>query len=157
MSARITPEGRKLYAFGPFRIDPDKELLLREGKTVPLTPKTFQILLVLVRNSKEIVTKDDLMKTVWPGTFVEEGNVSRNIFMLRKALGETEQERYIVTVPAAEAGLVLAKMKGAGVPCMRIGTTGGDAIAISGEAQVTVEALKAGFERWLPAYMNGAA
>ena len=106
MSARITPEGRKLYTFGPFRIDPDKEMLLREGKPVPLTPKTFQILLVLVRNSKEVVTKDDLMKTVWPGTFVEEANVSRNIFMLRKALGETEQERYIVTVPGQGYRLV---------------------------------------------------
>ena len=68
-----------------------------------------------------------------------------------------DQARYIVTVPAAEAGLVLAKMKGAGVPCMRIGTTGGDAIAIAGETPVSVAALKAGFERWLPAYMNGAA
>jgi phosphoribosylformylglycinamidine synthase len=68
-----------------------------------------------------------------------------------------DQARYIVTVPAAEAGLVLAKMKGAGVPCIRIGTTGGDAIAISGEAPVSVDALKTGFERWLPAYMNGAA
>ncbi len=67
---------------------------------VPLTPKTFQILLVLVRHGQEIVTKDDLMKTVWPDTFVEEANLSRNIFMLRKALGETAQDhRYIVTVP----------------------------------------------------------
>ncbi len=67
---------------------------------VPLTPKTFQILLVLVRHGKEVVTKDDLMKTVWPDTFVEEANLSRNIFMLRKALGETAQDhRYIVTVP----------------------------------------------------------
>ncbi len=91
---------RELYEFGPFRVDPEKETLLRAGETVPLTPKTFQILLVLVRNSKEVVTKDDLMKTVWPDTFVEEANLSRNIFMLRKALGETAQDhRYIVTVP----------------------------------------------------------
>ena len=70
------------------------------GEPVPLTPKTFQILLVLVRHSKEVVTKDDLMKTVWPDTFVEEANLSRNIFMLRKALGETAQDhQYIVTVP----------------------------------------------------------
>ena len=55
-----------------------------------------------------------------------------------------DQARYIVTVPAAEAGLVLAKMKGAGVPCARIGTTGGDAIAVAGEAAVSVDALKAG-------------
>src|SRR6266702_6537162 len=91
---------RELYEFGPFRVDPEKELLLRAGDQVPLTPKTFQILLVLVRHSKEVITKDDLMKTVWPDTFVEEANLSRNIFMLRKALGETAQDHlYVVTVP----------------------------------------------------------
>src|SRR4029077_11677424 len=67
-----------------------------------------------------------------------------------------DQARYIVTVREEEAGLVLAKMKGAGVPCIRIGTTGGDAIALAGEAVVSVASLKAGFERWLPAYMSGA-
>jgi hypothetical protein len=61
-----------------------------------------------------------------------------------------------VTVREEEAGLVLAKMKGAGVPCIRIGTTGGDTIALAGEAVVSVASLKAGFERWLPAYMSGA-
>jgi eukaryotic-like serine/threonine-protein kinase len=90
----------ELYEFGPFRVDPARETLLKAGVAVPLTPKTFQILLVLVRHGKEIVTKDDLMKTVWPDTFVEEANLSRNIFMLRKALGESAQDhRYIVTVP----------------------------------------------------------
>jgi phosphoribosylformylglycinamidine synthase len=68
-----------------------------------------------------------------------------------------DQARYIVTVPAEEAGRVLAKMRGAGVPCARIGTTGGDAIAIAGESQMTVAALKTGFEAWFPAYMNGAS
>jgi phosphoribosylformylglycinamidine synthase subunit PurL len=62
-----------------------------------------------------------------------------------------------VTVPAEQTGLVLAKMKGAGVPCARIGTTGGDAIAVAGEASVSIEALNTAFERWLPAYMNGEA
>lgn len=91
---------KQLYEFGPFRLDPEKEILLREGQPVPLTPKTFQILLVLVRHSSEIVAKDDLLKMVWPDTFVEEANLSRNVFMLRKALGETPQDhRYIVTVP----------------------------------------------------------
>ena len=68
-----------------------------------------------------------------------------------------DQARYIVTVPAAEAGLVLAKMKGAGVPCVRIGTTGGDAVAVAGETPVSIAALKTGFESWFPAYMNGKA
>jgi DNA-binding winged helix-turn-helix (wHTH) protein/tetratricopeptide (TPR) repeat protein len=89
-----------LYEFGPFRVDPEKEILLRAGEPIALTPKTFQILLVLVRHNTEVVTKEDLMKTVWPDTFVEEANLSRNIFMLRKALGESPQDhRYILTVP----------------------------------------------------------
>jgi DNA-binding winged helix-turn-helix (wHTH) protein/tetratricopeptide (TPR) repeat protein len=93
---------KQLYEFGPFRVDPDKELLLRGDETVALAPKAFQILLVLIRHSKEVVTKDDLMKMVWPNTFVEEGNVSRNIFLLRKALGESPQDhQYIVTVPGS--------------------------------------------------------
>jgi DNA-binding winged helix-turn-helix (wHTH) protein/tetratricopeptide (TPR) repeat protein len=100
MPATSDQRPRELYEFGPFRVDPDREVLLREGEQVPLTPKTFQILLVLIRHSKEVVTKDDLMQLVWPDTFVEEANLSRNIFMLRKALGETPQDhRYIVTVP----------------------------------------------------------
>src|SRR5271167_2848854 len=99
MSATDSPRLKELYAFGPFRVDPEKELLQRAGEPVPLTPKNFQILLVLVRHSKEVVTKDNLMKAVWPDTFVEEANLSRNIFMLRKALGESPQDRYIITVP----------------------------------------------------------
>jgi len=95
-----TPRRAELYEFGPFRVDAGKETLLRAGEPVPLTPKTFQILLVLVRHSQEIVTKDDLLKTVWPDTFVEEANLSRTIFMLRKALGESPQDhRYVLTVP----------------------------------------------------------
>ena len=100
MSASESQRLKELYEFGPFRVDPEKEILLRAGEPVPLTPKTFQILLVLVRHSQEVVTKDDLMKEVWPDTFVEEANLSRIIFMLRKALGESSKDhQYILTVP----------------------------------------------------------
>ena len=100
MSASESQKLEELYEFGPFRVDPEKEILLRAGEPVSLKPKTFQILLVLIRHNKEIVTKDDLMKEVWPDTFVEEGNLSRHIFMLRRALGENPPEqRYILTVP----------------------------------------------------------
>ncbi len=100
MASGADQKVKQQYEFGSFRVDPDKELLLRGSETIPLTPKTFQILLVLVRHSMEIVTKDDLMKMVWPDTFVEEANLSRNIFLLRKALGESPQDHhYIVTVP----------------------------------------------------------
>src|SRR5215472_2570279 len=90
---------KELYEFGPFRVDPDKQTLLRDGEPVALTPKSLQLLLVLLRRHNEIVTKDELLKTVWPDTFVEETNLTRNVFSLRKALGETEQNRYIITVP----------------------------------------------------------
>jgi eukaryotic-like serine/threonine-protein kinase len=91
---------KNTYQFGPFRVDPEKEVLLRSDEAVPLAPKAFQVLLVLMRHSKQVVTKDDLMKTIWPDTFVEEANLTRNIFLLRKALGESPQDhQYIVTVP----------------------------------------------------------
>jgi DNA-binding winged helix-turn-helix (wHTH) protein/tetratricopeptide (TPR) repeat protein len=100
MVAGTNQSTKQLYEFGPFRVDREKELLLRGDETVPLTPKTFQILLVLIARKKEVVTKDEIMKAVWPDTFVEEGNLSRNIFLLRKALGESPQDhQYIVTVP----------------------------------------------------------
>lgn len=100
MSASGSQKLKELYEFGPFRVDPEKEILLRAGEPIPLQPKTFQILLVLLRHNQEVVTKDDLIKAVWPDTFVEEANLSRNIFMLRKALGESPHDhQYIVTAP----------------------------------------------------------
>lgn len=95
-----TKAGRELYELGPFRVDAEREVLLRAGTPVPLAPKAFQVLLVLIRHNQQVVTKDDLLTEVWPGTFVEEANLSRNIFLLRKALGESPQDhRYVLTVP----------------------------------------------------------
>jgi DNA-binding winged helix-turn-helix (wHTH) protein/tetratricopeptide (TPR) repeat protein len=87
------------YDFGPFRLDFAERLLLRAGKVVALSPKPFDTLLVLVRNSGRIVEKDELLKSVWPETFVEEATLAQNIFTLRKALGGSEGEQYIQTVP----------------------------------------------------------
>lgn len=95
-------EGQKkhFYEFGPFRVDPTKRLLLRDGTPQPLTPKAFDILLVLVRQDGQVIEKDDLMRAVWPDTVVEENNLTRNISALRKALGEGPQDHsYVVTVP----------------------------------------------------------
>lgn len=99
MSAVGDSTEKQVYEFGPFRLDPEKETLVRGAEPVALHPKAFQLLLTLVRHGNEIVSKDQLMKSVWPDTFVEETNLTRNIFALRKALGESEQNRYIVTVP----------------------------------------------------------
>ena len=100
MSVSEGQKGKELYEFGPFRVDVQRELLFRSGEPLALTTKTFRILTVLIRHGNQTVTKDDLMKTVWPDTFVGEDNLSRHIFMLRKVLGESAQDhRYIVTVP----------------------------------------------------------
>jgi len=93
-------QGKELYEFGPFRLDAGKRLLLRDSQPVPLQLKALETLLVLVRQSEQVVLKDDLMKSVWPDTFVEESNLAQNIFVLRKTLGDTAgQHRYIATVP----------------------------------------------------------
>lgn len=95
----MSQKNKHFYEFGPFRIDPEERLLLRDGAPIPLTPKAFETLLLLIRNSQRVVLKDDLMKALWPDSFVEESNLSQNIFVLRKALGESAQDaRYIVTV-----------------------------------------------------------
>lgn len=91
---------KRLYEFGPFRLDARKRLLLRACDPVPLTPKALETLIVLVENRESVVSKDELMKTLWPDSSVEESNLSQNIFMLRKALGDSARERrYILTVP----------------------------------------------------------
>jgi len=96
----MNQEARHYFEFGAFRLDPDKRLLSRGNEPVPLQPKAFETLLVLVQNCENVVLKDDLMKTLWPGRYVEESNLTQHIFMLRKTLGETAGEnRYIATVP----------------------------------------------------------
>src|SRR5687767_13795856 len=88
------------YEFGRFRLKSDERVLLREDELVSLTPKAFDILLALLENDGRIVPKDDLMKKVWPNTFVEEGNLTQNVSLLRKALGESANgPQFIETVP----------------------------------------------------------
>jgi len=89
-----------LYEFGPYVIDARSRILLKDGKTVRLTPKAFDTLLVLVQHASQVVEKEQLLKEVWPDIFVEEGSLSHNIHSLRKALGDGSSEpRYIETIP----------------------------------------------------------
>jgi DNA-binding winged helix-turn-helix (wHTH) protein/tetratricopeptide (TPR) repeat protein len=90
---------KHLYEFGPFVLDADERVLLKDGVPVPLTPKTFDTLFALVTNHGHILEKDDLMKQVWPDSFVEEANLTQNISVLRKVLGEGSDQRFIDTVP----------------------------------------------------------
>ena len=96
----MTQKTRHLYEFGPFSLDPDECLLLLDGKPVPLTPKAFEALLTLVENAGHLVDKDDLMRRLWPDSFVEEGNVAKHVSLLRKVLGEaTNGREFIETIP----------------------------------------------------------
>ena len=92
-------QNRRLYEFGSFRLEPAERRLLRDGEEVPLPPKAFDLLVVLVSRSSHLVSKEDLLKEVWPGTFVEEASLSYTVSVLRKALQtEADQVRYIDTV-----------------------------------------------------------
>src|SRR5215208_4762132 len=88
------------YEFGPYRFDPSERVLTCAGDTISLTPKAIDILLLLVTNAGQLVEKDELLREVWPDTFVEESNLTQNIFMLRRALAdERAVPKYIETVP----------------------------------------------------------
>src|SRR5215469_6106301 len=90
----------RLCAFGPYRLDFERRRLLRGTQLVPVQQKALEILLVLVEHHGEVVSKDELMRSVWPDAFVEESNLTQNMFVLRKALGEGPKEnRYIATIP----------------------------------------------------------
>ena len=94
------PEGKHFYEFGPFRLDPAERQLLRNNQTVPLAPKAFDTLLLLVENSGHLLTKDELMKRLWPEAFVEEANLAQNISAIRRALDDKNGgTQYIETVP----------------------------------------------------------
>jgi TolB-like protein/DNA-binding winged helix-turn-helix (wHTH) protein/Flp pilus assembly protein TadD len=93
-------ETQRFYSFEKFRVDAGKRLLFCGERRIPVPPKVFDTLLVLVENSGQVVEKDELMRLVWPDTVVEENNLNQTISALRKALGEDPtQHRYIVTVP----------------------------------------------------------
>jgi len=99
------PDQTPYYLFGPFLIDTREGLLLRDGEPVALTPKAFDTLVALVENSGHVMGKEELMRKVWPDSFVEENNLSQNISLLRKALHQESDDardtaaKYIETVP----------------------------------------------------------
>jgi DNA-binding winged helix-turn-helix (wHTH) protein/TolB-like protein len=88
------------YEYGSFRLDPVEHRLTRNGIAVPLAPKAFELLLFLVQNQGRLLSKEQIMETLWPGSFVEEANLTVSISVLRKVLGEKEGNlRYIETIP----------------------------------------------------------
>jgi DNA-binding winged helix-turn-helix (wHTH) protein/TolB-like protein/Flp pilus assembly protein TadD len=96
----MAPPSRFSYAFGPFRLDPVEKVLFREGNPVSLTPKTIETLTALLEQHGHVVTKEELLRTVWPDTFVEENNLAQHISALRRILGADDTGRqFIETVP----------------------------------------------------------
>lgn len=92
-------QSKQFYDFANFRLDISEKILLREGKPVPLTPKVFDTLCVLVENAGRLLEKDEMMRKIWCDRFVEEGNLAFNIKVIRKALGDSAtQPRFIKTV-----------------------------------------------------------
>src|SRR5215475_1542365 len=98
--AAMALETQLLYEFDGFRLNPADHSLLCAGKPISLTPKTFDILVTLIEKNGQLVTKDELMRKIWPDSFVEEANLTVNVSALRKALGDSpENQQYIETVP----------------------------------------------------------
>jgi len=105
---------KHFFEFGAFRLDASERLLLHQGETVSLTPKAFDMLMTLVENSGHLVEKSELMRKLWPDSFVEEGSLAQNISLLRKALGENESQKFIETVPRRGYRFVATVVSNAG-------------------------------------------
>jgi eukaryotic-like serine/threonine-protein kinase len=105
------------YEFGPFRLDPAERLLLRGQQPVPLKPKAFDLLVLLVERHGRLLTKQQLMDALWPATAVEEGNLTHTISTLRKALGDgLDGDQFIETVPTRGYRFVSAVREVAALP-----------------------------------------
>jgi len=102
LNAPMSLTQNELYEFGPFTLDPADRTVLRDGTPLAVTPKVFDTLVYLIRNRGRLLSKDELLKGIWPDAFVEEVNLAVNISTLRKLFGEGPQDgRYIVTVPGS--------------------------------------------------------
>ena len=96
----MSNEINAVLEFGDYRLDTNRGLLLRGGDIIPLAPKAFLTLRVLLESQGRVVEKGELLKTIWPDTFVEEGSLTQNISILRKALGDNgDGEKFIQTIP----------------------------------------------------------
>ena len=96
----MSKQPSRIYEFGPFHLNATEGLLRRHDMEVPLTPKVIDTLVVLVENSGHVLGKDELMRELWPDSFVEESSLTQNISLLRKALNENGNgQQYIETIP----------------------------------------------------------
>jgi TolB-like protein/DNA-binding winged helix-turn-helix (wHTH) protein/Flp pilus assembly protein TadD len=135
-----------LYQFAEFSLDAQKRVLRKGAEAVPLTHKAFGALLLLVQNAGRTVSKDELIKAVWPDSFVEESNLTQTIFMVRKALNETADQRYILNVqgqgyrflvPVTEAATSKPETERAVAP-----------FPMPGPREISVPSRRGGLVRW---------
>lgn len=116
------------YRFDEFELSRSRRALLRDGAPVPLLPKTFEVLSCLVRNPGRILAKEEILKTVWPESYVEENNLTQHISLLRKALAD--RSTYIVTIPGRGyqfTATVVSENGAPRIPSMDIANAGIDA------------------------------
>ena len=138
------PCKRPFYEFGPYLLDTIQHLLLKEGRPVTLTPKTYDTLLLLVQNSGRMLSKEELMKSLWPDSFVEESNLTQQVSMIRRALGDSPGDpHFIVTIPG-RGYRFSAEVRNWGDEKERVGLTGsapqlvGEAASRNGQKVVDV-------------------
>src|SRR5215510_8211971 len=146
----MSAETKVFYEFGKFRCDPREHLLLCDGKPVSLSPKSFEILVALIRSNGRLMMKDELMQEVWPDSFVEEANLTVNISALRRVLGEAPGgQQYIETVPKRGyrfvATVTESRGEGESVPSVHAsGVPQGDSLLVV----ASPPAPPARFRRW---------
>jgi len=130
---------KEMYEFGPFSLDPTERVISRDGTPVPLTPKVFDTLVYLVCNRGRLLTKDELLKEIWPNTFVEEVNLAVNISALRKVFGEGPQDcRYIATIPGSGYRFVAEVRKASTKNGDERNSIAGDGSAVTSRAHSTL-------------------
>jgi eukaryotic-like serine/threonine-protein kinase len=146
----MSAETKVLYEFGKFRCDPREHLLLCDGKPISLSPKSFEILVVLIQSNGQLLMKDELMRQVWPDSFVEEANLTVNVSALRKALGETPGgQQYIETVPKRGYRFVapVTQHRGEGTIVPPVQTSGVEQLALL-PGTAPEPTLQFRFRRW---------
>ncbi|MGA7823656.1 MAG: transcriptional regulator, partial [Steroidobacteraceae bacterium] len=118
MSALENP----VYRFAGFTLEPAERRLSEAGKPIALTPKVFDTLVLLVQRAGHVVSKDELMKLLWPRGYVDESNLTKHVWLIRRALGDGEHDsRFIETVPKLGYRFVAPVATG-GVPPQPVAT-----------------------------------
>ncbi|MGA9505172.1 MAG: winged helix-turn-helix domain-containing protein [Terriglobales bacterium] len=153
-----------LYRFGEFTLDAQGRVLRRGEEAVPLTRKAFDVLLLLIQNAERTVTKDELMAAIWPGSVVEESNLTQTIFMVRRALDETPDRRYILTIPGEGYRLLVPVIEARVTARVTEGTNGGPDTgapavppAATGEREILLQSHLRSWRDWRSAFIALAA